>query len=99
MREEIVMVNTKMIERKMVRIRVLPRIDLTREKTAPKNGTKTIIEMAVEITKTSSEREVENMKEKTEKSEMLKLEEEVKTHVMIIRRRTSLQKIMDKRNK
>lgn len=97
--EEIDIINTRMIRRRMVRIKTLPRIDLTREKTAPKNETKTITEIVAAITKTSSGREVESMKEKTGKSEMLNLEEECKTYVRIIKRRTSPQKTMDLRNK
>jgi len=99
--KEIDIINTKMIKRRRlrIRIRIRPDIDLIREKTAPWIGIKITTEKMVVIIKTESEKEAESLIEKIGKNVMLKLEEEDKMHVMILRRRTSLQKIMSRRNK
>ena len=93
--KEIGMANTKMTRSRKLRIRILPKVDLIREKTAPWIETKTTTEKMAVTTKISSGREAENTKEKTGRSEMLKPEEEGKMHVMIIKKRTSPQKITD----
>jgi len=95
--KEIDIINTKMIKRRRlrIRIRIRPEIDLIREKTAPWIEIKITTEMVVVTIKIGSEKEAESLIEKIGKNVMLKLEEEHKMHVMITKRRTSLQKTMD----